>query len=68
VSVRNEGRARRGFKGGEKSPEKFSGDRKAFVDDIRKALYASKIVSYAQGFMLMRAAAKNLRLGARLRI
>jgi len=29
----------------------------AFVEDIRKALYASKIVSYAQGFMLLREAA-----------
>jgi len=31
----------------------------AFVDDIRRALYASKIVSYAQGYMLMRAAARE---------
>ena len=29
----------------------------AFIDDIKSALYASKIVSYAQGYMLMRAAA-----------
>ncbi len=36
---------------------KFDGDRKAFVDDIRQALYASKVCSYAQGFQLMRAAA-----------
>ncbi|MBD3239284.1 MAG: decarboxylating NADP(+)-dependent phosphogluconate dehydrogenase [Chitinivibrionales bacterium] len=36
---------------------KFEGDRKAFVEDLRKALYASKIVSYAQGYTLMRAAA-----------
>ncbi len=35
----------------------FDGDKKAFVDDIRQALYASKIVSYAQGYQLMRAAA-----------
>ena len=35
----------------------FKGDRKAFVDDLRRALYASKIVSYAQGYQLMRAAA-----------
>jgi 6-phosphogluconate dehydrogenase len=35
----------------------ISGDRAKFVDAIRQALYASKIVSYAQGFMLMRAAA-----------
>jgi 6-phosphogluconate dehydrogenase len=33
--------------------------KQAFIDDIRSALYASKIVSYAQGFMLMRAAAKE---------
>jgi len=31
--------------------------RKAFIEDIKSALYASKIVSYAQGYMLMRAAA-----------
>ena len=31
----------------------------AFIEDIRKALYASKIISYAQGYTLMRAAAKN---------
>ena len=37
----------------------FEGDRKQFIDDLRKALYASKIVSYAQGYQLMRAAAKT---------
>src|SRR5512142_1144030 len=35
------------------------GDRTKLVEAIRQALYASKIVSYAQGFMLMRAAAKE---------
>jgi 6-phosphogluconate dehydrogenase len=35
----------------------FTGDKKAFIEDIRQALYASKIVSYAQGYTLMRAAA-----------
>jgi 6-phosphogluconate dehydrogenase len=35
----------------------FDGDRASFVEDIRHALYAAKIVSYAQGFALMRAAA-----------
>ncbi len=35
----------------------FGGDADAFIDDLRQALYASKIVSYAQGYMLMRAAA-----------
>ncbi len=33
--------------------------KKAFIGDIKSALYASKIVSYAQGYMLMRAAAKE---------
>lgn len=37
----------------------FKGDRKKMLDDLRKALYASKIVSYAQGYQLMRAAAKE---------
>jgi len=37
----------------------FTGDKKAFVDDLRQALYASKIVSYAQGYQLMRAAAQE---------
>ncbi|WP_339307513.1 NADP-dependent phosphogluconate dehydrogenase [Paenibacillus sp. FSL R5-0519] len=36
--------------------EAFSGDKKAFIDNVRKALFASKIVSYAQGFAQMRAA------------
>jgi 6-phosphogluconate dehydrogenase len=38
---------------------RFAGDRKTVVEDIRQALYASKIVSYAQGYTLMRAAAKE---------
>ncbi len=37
----------------------FAGDKKAFVEDLKYALYASKIVSYAQGYQLMRAAAKE---------
>ena len=36
-----------------------SSHRKAFIEQIRQALYASKIVSYAQGFMLLREAAKG---------
>ena len=35
----------------------FTGDKDAFINDLRRALYASKIVSYAQGYQLMRAAA-----------
>jgi len=45
------------FSGKEKG--KFSGDRKVFIEDIRRALYASKIISYAQGYTLMRTAAKT---------
>src|SRR5579872_1580057 len=36
----------------------IAGDRAKWIDAVRQALYASKIVSYAQGFMLMRAAAQ----------
>ena len=39
--------------------KKFSGDKERFVNDLRQALYVSKIVSYAQGYQLMRAAAKT---------
>jgi 6-phosphogluconate dehydrogenase len=38
---------------------KFKSDKKKFINDLRYALYASKIVSYAQGYQLMRAAAKE---------
>jgi 6-phosphogluconate dehydrogenase len=34
-------------------------DKQSFVNDLRDALYASKIISYTQGYMLMRAAAKE---------
>lgn len=37
----------------------FTGDKAAFVELIRQALYASKIISYAQGYTLMRTAAKT---------
>jgi 6-phosphogluconate dehydrogenase len=37
----------------------FKGDKQKFIKDLRAALYASKIVSYAQGYQLMRAAAKT---------
>ncbi|GFQ79336.1 6-phosphogluconate dehydrogenase, decarboxylating [Trichonephila clavata] len=36
----------------------YQGNKKEFIEHIRKGLYASKIVSYAQGFMLLREAAK----------
>ncbi|MFN2137583.1 MAG: decarboxylating NADP(+)-dependent phosphogluconate dehydrogenase [Candidatus Promineifilaceae bacterium] len=37
----------------------YEGDTKALIDDLEQALYASKIISYAQGYMLMRAASKE---------
>jgi 6-phosphogluconate dehydrogenase len=43
------------------SVSKKEATKKAFINDIRDALYASKMVSYAQGYMLMRAAAKEYR-------
>ena len=45
----------------------IASDRAAFIEDVRRALYCSKIISYAQGYMLLSAAAKeykwNLNLG-----
>ena len=38
---------------------KFQGDKAALIEDLKQALYASKIVSYAQGYQLMRAAAEE---------
>jgi 6-phosphogluconate dehydrogenase len=38
---------------------RFEGDKETFIKDLQAALYASKIVSYAQGYQLMRAAAKE---------
>lgn len=37
----------------------FKGDREAFLKDLMEAVYASKLVSYAQGYALMRAAAEE---------
>ena len=39
--------------------KKYDGDKKEFIEKIRKALYASKIISYAQGYSLMATAAKE---------
>jgi 6-phosphogluconate dehydrogenase len=48
-------------------PTAIAGNRASLVDDLRQALYAAKIVSYAQGYQLLRAAAAtyqwNLNLG-----
>ncbi|AJU21032.1 BAF_collapsed_G0025510.mRNA.1.CDS.1 [Saccharomyces cerevisiae] len=42
---------------GPEVPKDAVKDREQFVDDLEQALYASKIISYAQGFMLIREAA-----------
>ncbi len=42
---------------------RFSGDKTAFIEQIRQALYAAKICSYAQGFQLMAAASREFRYG-----
>lgn len=39
----------------------YIGTKKQLILDIKQALYASKIISYTQGFMLMRAAAKEMK-------
>jgi 6-phosphogluconate dehydrogenase len=39
--------------------EQFSGDPNGFLADLQQAVYAAKIVSYAQGFMLMQAAGRT---------
>lgn len=38
---------------------KFTGNKTEFIEHIRRALYASKIISYTQGFMLLREAAQK---------
>jgi 6-phosphogluconate dehydrogenase len=42
-----------------KTIKPYVGNKLSFIEDIRKALYAAKIISYAQGYDLMRAAAKT---------
>jgi 6-phosphogluconate dehydrogenase len=45
---------------GPKNPSKVSsGDKKQFIEAVRRALYASKICSYAQGFVQLQAASKE---------
>ncbi|MBP9841204.1 MAG: decarboxylating NADP(+)-dependent phosphogluconate dehydrogenase [Simkaniaceae bacterium] len=39
----------------------YGGDKEGLIEAIREGLYASKIISYAQGFMLMRAAADEMK-------
>jgi 6-phosphogluconate dehydrogenase len=51
------GRASKVLKG---PSAKYAGDRKAFIEQIRQALYASKICSYAQGFVQLQSAAREM--------
>ncbi|KAH3899312.1 6-phosphogluconate dehydrogenase, decarboxylating 1 [Saccharomycodes ludwigii] len=44
---------------GPEIPKDAVKDKQAFIDDLEQALYASKIISYAQGFMLIRQAGKD---------
>ncbi|HET8830321.1 MAG TPA: decarboxylating NADP(+)-dependent phosphogluconate dehydrogenase [Pelobium sp.] len=39
----------------------FSGDKQAMLNDLRDALYAAKVISYAQGYQLMKAAAEEFK-------
>ncbi len=59
LSARKEERVEAsGFLGGEVEP--YRGDAAAFVADLEQALFASKVVSYAQGYMMFRATEKEL--------
>jgi len=40
-------------------PKKYDGDRQSFIDGVKDALFASKIISYTQGYLEMRAAARQ---------
>jgi 6-phosphogluconate dehydrogenase len=51
-------RASKAISGPQKEP--FKGDRQQFIDDLEQALYASKLISYTQGFILMRETAKEV--------
>lgn len=50
-------RASKVISGPQKEP--FRGDKQQFIDDLEQALYASKLISYTQGFLLMRETAKE---------
>ena len=58
-SLKNERiKASKALKGPSGKASLHVGDVNQFIEDVRQALYASKIISYAQGFMLLRQAAK----------
>jgi len=41
--------------------DKYEGDKKEFIEQVRQALYASKICSYAQGFVQLMAASQEMK-------
>ncbi len=58
LSSDKEGRVKAAALLGESKPE-LTGDKQAFIASIKDALYASKIISYTQGYLLMASAAKT---------
>src|SRR5450756_1450379 len=40
---------------------KYTGDKQSFLNDLENALYASKLVSYTQGYVLLKAAAEEFK-------
>jgi len=59
ISAMKAERAEASKKLGGPAPKPYVGDRAAFIEKVRQALYASKICSYAQGFAQMRAASEH---------
>ncbi len=58
-ALKEERVAAAGILHGPKEAQQESGRRKEFIEDVRRALYCSKMISYAQGYMLLREAAKE---------
>ncbi|MGO1260837.1 MAG: NADP-dependent phosphogluconate dehydrogenase, partial [Bifidobacterium mongoliense] len=58
-AAQREGAAKQDLKGPDGALHVAAGDRDAFLEDIRQALYASKIVAYAQGFDEINAGARE---------
>jgi 6-phosphogluconate dehydrogenase len=46
----------------------FEGNKEQFLEDLEQALYASKIISYAQGFMLMQEVSRGATMALRVRL
>ena len=58
-ALKDERVAAAGILHGPKEAQQESGRRKDFIEDVRRALYCSKMISYAQGYMLLREAGKE---------